>query len=60
MGNVAKIELDRDQECGKKNKETKFVVFLMLINVVYIFLKFCSKGHSQTFKYLGATMQLSF
>ena len=32
----------------------------MLINVVYFSPNFCSKGHFQTFKDFGATMQLSF
>ena len=41
--------------------ETKFVVFLMLINVVWFFFQdFCSKGHFQTFKDCGVTLQLSF
>ena len=64
-GSIAKIELDRDQERGQKKssqrKVAKTMFVLMLINVVYFPPKFfLSKGHFQTFKDCGATMQLSF
>ena len=60
---VAKIEIDLDQERGQEKNwsqrkvfKTKFVVFLILINVVWFF----SKSHFQTFKDCVVTLRLSF